>query len=111
MARTVFITGAGRGVGRATANAFAALGDDLMLVDICAPIEGCPYPLASRADLEETAERCRQQGARVVTAVADVRRPDDVAAAAQRCRDELGAVDVLVNNAGLVGPAGVPSHE
>ena len=111
MGRTVFITGAGRGVGRATASAFAALGDDLMLVDICAPIEGCPYPVASRDDLEETADRCRRHGVRVATAVADVRSPDDVSGAAQACRDELGPVDVLVNNAGLVGPAGVAAHE
>jgi len=111
MARTVLITGAGRGVGRATATAFADLGDDLMLVDVCAPIEGCPYPLATTLDLEETAERCRRRGVRAVTAVADVRRHDEVAGAVSRCREELGAVDVLVNNAGLVGPAGVAAHE
>ena len=111
MGRTVFITGAGRGVGRATAVAFAALGDDLMLIDVCAPIEGCPYPLASRADLEETAERCRRYGVHVETMITDVRRPDEVGEAARRCREELGPVQVLVNNAGVVGPAGAAAHE
>jgi NAD(P)-dependent dehydrogenase (short-subunit alcohol dehydrogenase family) len=111
MANTVFITGSGRGVGRATALAFAEQGSDLLLADICADVEGCPYPLATRDDLEETATRCRSLGVRAVTAVVDVRRQDDIDAAVQRCRDELGPVDVLVNNAGVVGPAGVPAHE
>jgi NAD(P)-dependent dehydrogenase (short-subunit alcohol dehydrogenase family) len=111
VARTVLITGAGRGVGRATATAFADSGDDVMLVDVCAPIEGCPYPLATREDLEGTAERCRRRGARVATAVADVRRHDEVADAVAQCHETLGPVDVLVNNAGLVGPAGVAAHE
>ena len=98
-------------MGRAAATEFAALGDNLLLVDVCAPIDGCPYPLATRDDLEETADRCRRRGARVVTAVADVRSASEVAEAVRRCREELGPVDVLVNNAGLVGPAGVPAHE
>lgn len=111
MARTVFITGSGRGVGRATAFAFAETGDDLLLADICADIEGCPYPLATRDDLEETAGRCRSLGVRVLTAVVDVRRQDEIDAAVRQCREELGPTDVLVNNAGVVGPGGVPAHE
>jgi len=109
--RTVFITGAARGIGRASALAFAESGDDLVLTDICGPVDECPYPMATLDDLEESAERCRNAGRRVVTAAMDVRRPDEVAAAVRRGRDELGPIDVLVNNAGIVGPAGVPAHE
>ena len=111
MGRTVFITGAGRGIGRATAVAFAEAGDDLFLVDICAPIAECPYPMASPSDLEETAERCRRAGGRVGTSATDVRRPDEIAEAVRRAHDELGPIDVLVNNAGIVGPAGELAHE
>jgi NAD(P)-dependent dehydrogenase (short-subunit alcohol dehydrogenase family) len=108
---TIFITGAARGVGRATALAFAEAGADLFLTDICAQIEECPYPLATREELEETEARCRSAQVRVGTAVVDVRRPDDIAEAVRRCREELGPVDVLVNNAGLVGPSGAAAHE
>jgi NAD(P)-dependent dehydrogenase (short-subunit alcohol dehydrogenase family) len=111
MPKVAFVTGAARGVGRATALALADAGYDLVAADICAPIAACPYPLATREDLEETAEQCRSRGRRVVAAVADVRRADEVEAAVRRGRDELGPADVLVNNAGLVGPAGVPAHE
>jgi NAD(P)-dependent dehydrogenase (short-subunit alcohol dehydrogenase family) len=108
---TVFITGAARGIGRATAVAFAETGASLLLADICAQIEECPYPLATRAELEETASLCQRFHARVATAVMDVRRQDEVENAVRRCSEELGPVDVLVNNAGLVGPAGRVAHE
>jgi NAD(P)-dependent dehydrogenase (short-subunit alcohol dehydrogenase family) len=111
VASTVFITGAARGIGRASAVEFARAGADLLLTDICAEIEECPYPLGTRDQLEETASRCRDAGSRVVTAVVDVRQQDQIDAAVARCRDELGPVDTLVNNAGLVGPAGGPAHE
>ncbi len=111
MPRTAFVTGAARGVGRATAVALAEAGYDLLLADICAPIDSCPYPLASADDLEETAGRCRALGGKVVAATMDVRQATEVEATVRRGREELGPTDVLVNNAGLVGPAGVPAHE
>jgi NAD(P)-dependent dehydrogenase (short-subunit alcohol dehydrogenase family) len=111
VAQTVFITGAARGVGRATALGFAREGARLLLGDVCAPIEECPYPLGSAEQLEETARRCRELGAATITAVLDVRDQTSIEAAIARCHEELGSVDVLVNNAGLVGPAGMPAHE
>ncbi len=111
MPRVVFITGAARGVGRATALAFARTGASLALADICAPIEECPYPLGTREQLEETARRCRSAGSRVSTHVVDVRDQGQIDAAVASSRQELGSVSVLVNNAGLVGPAGAPAHQ
>ena len=108
---TVVITGAGRGIGRATATAFADQGARLLLWDICEAIPECPYPLATREQLEETAELCRARGAQVVTSVVDVRKTDEIESAVTQGQSELGPIDVLVNNAGLVGPAGVPAHE
>jgi NAD(P)-dependent dehydrogenase (short-subunit alcohol dehydrogenase family) len=107
---TAFITGAARGVGRATALAFAREGADLLLCDICAPIVECPYPLGTLEQLQESAQRCRALGSRAVTAVVDIREPAQIAEAVARCHSELGEIDVLINNAGLVGPAGMPAH-
>ena len=108
---TVVITGAGRGIGRATATAFAGQGASLLLWDICEEIPECPYPLATREQLEETAELCRAQGAEAVTGVVDVRKMDEIESALTQGQSELGPIAVLVNNAGLVGPAGMPAHE
>lgn len=109
--QTVYVTGAARGVGRAAALAFAGAGANLLLTDICRPIPECPYPLGSEEQLDETAARCRELGARVVAAAADVRRQEELDAAVRRCGDELGPVEVLVCSAGLVGPAAVRADE
>jgi NAD(P)-dependent dehydrogenase (short-subunit alcohol dehydrogenase family) len=111
MSKVVFITGAARGVGRATALAFAREGASVLVSDICAQIEECPYPLGTSEQLEETARRCRSLGAQTISAVVDVRDQGQIDAAVVRCREELGPVTVLVNNAGLVGPAGAPAHQ
>jgi NAD(P)-dependent dehydrogenase (short-subunit alcohol dehydrogenase family) len=111
MTSTVFITGAARGVGRASALAFAQEGANLLLADICSPIEECPYPLGTDEQLQESARRCRALGASVSTAVLDVREQQTIDEAVARCHSELGKIDALVNNAGLVGPAGAPAHQ
>ncbi|HEY0640600.1 MAG TPA: SDR family oxidoreductase [Pseudonocardiaceae bacterium] len=109
--RVAVVTGAARGVGRATAVALAAAGADILVTDLCRDIDRCPYPMGTADQLDETARRCRERGGRVVTAIADVRNPADARAAVRTAIDELGRVDILVNNAGLVAPGGRPAHE
>jgi NAD(P)-dependent dehydrogenase (short-subunit alcohol dehydrogenase family) len=109
--QVVHVTGASRGVGRATALAFARAGSDLLLTDICASIPECPYPLGSREELDETASLCGALGARVVAVPADVRDQAAIDAAVRRCAEELGEIDVLVNNAGIVGPGAMRADE
>jgi SDR family mycofactocin-dependent oxidoreductase len=104
--RVALITGAGRGQGRSHAVCFAEEGADLVLVDVCADVEGVGYALASAENLEETARRCRALGRRVVTAVADVRSAEQVEAAVAAGLAALGRIDVLVNNAGIAAPSG-----
>jgi NAD(P)-dependent dehydrogenase (short-subunit alcohol dehydrogenase family) len=111
VSKVAFITGAARGVGRATALAFAHAGYSVALADICEQIVECPYPLATPEQLQETARRCRQAGSQVTTHVVDVRDQAQIDAAVAACRGQLGSVEVLVSNAGLVGPAGMPAHQ
>ncbi|MFB7243769.1 oxidoreductase [Streptomyces populi] len=109
--KRALITGAARGIGRATAVAFAEQGADLVLLDISADVPGCPYPLGTVSQLKATAEECRAAGASVVEHVGDVRDGDDLRSAAERALDRFGGIDVLVNNAGIAAPSGRPAHE
>ncbi|WP_424187027.1 SDR family oxidoreductase [Actinokineospora sp. G85] len=109
--RLALITGAARGIGRATATALAADGVDLVLADIAEDIKGVPYPMGTGSQLEATADLCREHGAGVSTERFDVRDTVAAAAAVERALDRHGRIDVLVNNAGLVSPSGKPVHE
>lgn len=109
--RTAIITGAARGIGRACALRFSAEGADLALLDIGADVAEIPYRLGSAEQLEHTAELCRSNGASVVTFLGDIRSDTFVDRVAERTVDRFGAVDILINNAGVVAPAGVDVHE
>ncbi|MFC8626718.1 mycofactocin-coupled SDR family oxidoreductase [Streptomyces anulatus] len=109
--KTVIVTGAARGVGRACALAFSREGADLVLLDVCGDIEGVPYPLGAPSQLAHTAERCRQEGAAVLAVEADLRDRAALRAVVDRTVERFGRVDVLVNNAGIAGPSGKPAHE
>ncbi|MBT2393904.1 mycofactocin-coupled SDR family oxidoreductase [Streptomyces sp. ISL-1] len=109
--KTALITGAARGLGRATARAFAREGADLVLLDVARDLPGVPYSLGSTSQLEHTAYLCREVGAAVLVMQADVRRTAEVDEAVETALDRFGALDVLVNNAGIAAPSGKAAHE
>ncbi|GBG36409.1 mycofactocin-coupled SDR family oxidoreductase [Mycobacterium montefiorense] len=96
------ITGAARGQGRSHAVALAEQGADIIAVDICADIDAIPYPLGSKSDLDETARLVEAAGRKAVTVVADVRDLPQLEAAVQSGIDDLGEVDIVIANAGVV---------
>ncbi len=97
-----FVTGAGRGQGRAHAVRLAEAGADIIAVDICAQMDSVPYPLASQADLEETAALVEKVGRRVVAQKADVRDLDALRTAFDTGRAELGPCRMVVANAAVM---------
>jgi NAD(P)-dependent dehydrogenase (short-subunit alcohol dehydrogenase family) len=89
------VTGAAGGIGAAIAHALAAAGARLALLD---------------RDAERTvalAGQLRASGADAVAIACDIGDTSSVAGAAERVQRELGAADVLVNNAGLLRPGGI----
>jgi 3-oxoacyl-[acyl-carrier protein] reductase len=86
--KVVLVTGSSRGIGLATAKAFAA--------------EGCRLMLSARsADALRDAEAAlRASDATVVGEVADVTQPDDAARLVQAAVAAFGGIDLLVNNVG-----------
>ena len=99
--KVVLITGAARGQGRAQAVRVAAEGGHVIAVDICADIPSNRYPMASRADLDETARLVEKHGGRVVARVADVRDRAALAAAVGDGIAQLGHLDGVVAQAGI----------
>jgi SDR family mycofactocin-dependent oxidoreductase len=99
--KVAFITGAGRGQGRAHAISLASEGADIIAVDICHNIDSARYDMASADDLRSTAKQIEALGRRVVTAEADVRDVDALRVAFERGVNELGPVDIVLPNAGI----------
>jgi NAD(P)-dependent dehydrogenase (short-subunit alcohol dehydrogenase family) len=99
--KVALVTGAARGQGRSHAVRMAQEGADIIAIDICAQLESVPYPMASEADLAETAKLVEALDRRIVTAVADVRERSPLVAAVQAGVSELGHLDVVVANAGI----------
>ncbi len=99
--RVAFITGVARGQGRSHAVRLAAEGADIIGVDICADIPSNKYPLATRAELDETIALVRDQGRRMVGSIADVREFATVRAALDAGVAEFGRLDIVCANAGI----------
>lgn len=100
--KVAFITGAARGQGRAHAIAMAREGADIIAVDICRNIESNPYPLATPDDLAETERSVKELGRRVLARVVDVRERNELRDAVEAGIADLGRIDIVVANAGIL---------
>ncbi len=85
--KTALISGAGRGIGRATAQLFAAKGARLILIS------------RTRGELEETAALCTDRGAEVLHRAVDLAEPDQCYNLLRELPPNFGVIDILVNNA------------
>lgn len=90
----VLITGAGRGIGRAIATGLAKNGAQLAITS------------RTEAELHRTEEELNEHGAKVLAIAGDVSSPLHVNGFVSKVVDIFGRIDVLVNNAGVLGPIG-----
>jgi SDR family mycofactocin-dependent oxidoreductase len=100
--KVAFITGAARGQGRSHAIRLAEEGADIIAVDICRQIASNPYPLSTPEDLSETERAVKELGRRVVARQADVRERDELREAVEAGLADLGRIDIVVANAGIL---------
>ncbi|MER6382152.1 mycofactocin-coupled SDR family oxidoreductase [Streptomyces sp. NPDC001250] len=100
--KVAVITGAGRGQGRSHAVRLAEEGADIIAIDLCEDIPVVEYSLASADDLQETARLVEKAGRRVVTHKADVRDRAALRAAIDAGVAELGRLDIVIPNAGIL---------
>jgi NAD(P)-dependent dehydrogenase (short-subunit alcohol dehydrogenase family) len=88
-------------MGRSHSVALAASGVDMVLCDACADMPSVQYPLASRADLEETARLVADQGRQAVALTVDVRDRAGLDQAVGTAMERFGHLDILLANAGV----------
>src|SRR5215208_3418587 len=87
--KVAFVTGAGGGIGRATALAFAREGASVVVSDV------------SEQDNRETARMIEESAGRALAVTCDVTRSEDVKAALEATIETFGRLDVAFNNAGV----------
>jgi NAD(P)-dependent dehydrogenase (short-subunit alcohol dehydrogenase family) len=109
--KVAVITGAARGLGRACATTFAKEGADLVLLDIARDLPGVPYQLGSESQLNHTAHLCRAEGVAVLVVPVDVRDLAALQRITQLSLERFGAIDILLNGAGIAAPSGKNTHE
>jgi NAD(P)-dependent dehydrogenase (short-subunit alcohol dehydrogenase family) len=94
--KVAVVTGGGSGIGRGIALAMAREGADLAIPDI------------QVLNAEKVAEEVKALGRKALAMRTDVTSVADVKAMTDRVRDTYGRIDVLVNNAGMASPPGMP---
>ena len=100
--QTVIITGAGGGLGRAHALAFAQRGASVVVNDFGGARDGSALESEGHSPAEQVAQEIIEAGGRAVAHQGDVTNMEHMQAMAALAMEQFGRIDVLVNNAGIL---------
>jgi SDR family mycofactocin-dependent oxidoreductase len=101
--KVAMVTGAARGLGRTHAVRLAEEGADVLALDIAAPVRETGYMPAGVEDLDETVALVEKQGRRALARRVDVRDQGALDAAVAEGLRELGPIEIVAANAGIMG--------
>jgi 2-dehydro-3-deoxy-L-rhamnonate dehydrogenase (NAD+) len=96
--KVVVITGAARGIGKATAMKFSEQGAIVVIVDVL------------EKEMEEVCGSIKKRKNKVLAIKADVSDKEQIQEVVQKTLKHFGTIDILINNAGIVGPSGPTIH-
>jgi SDR family mycofactocin-dependent oxidoreductase len=99
--QVALVTGAARGIGRATAVCLAESGAAVVVTDVAQQVAGLTYGTATGDDLAGTVALIEGAGGRAVAATVDVRDHESLVAAVALAEGSFGGLDVVVANAGV----------
>lgn len=108
--KVVFVTGAARGQGRSHARLLAEEGADIIGIDLCQQIDTVAYPMSTPEDLAETVRLVEETGRRMIASQVDVRDLTALRAAVSDGVAELGRLDIVLANAGIMTQS-LPPHD
>ena len=100
--KVALITGAARGQGRSHAQVLAEEGADIIALDICKQMDTVHDPMSTPEDLEETVRLVEKTGRRIVAKQVDIRDYDELETAVKDGVSELGRLDIVLANAGIM---------
>ena len=109
--KVAFITGAARGQGRSHAVRFAEEGADVIAFDLCEQMPTVAYPMSSPEDLNETVNLVEKTGRRIIAEQGDVRDFERLKDAVANGVAELGRLDFVLANAGILPMVGSQAQD
>jgi len=104
--KVAVVTGGARGIGRGIAIALAGEGVHVAVADLYTPGQTTAgYPLATEQAVAKTVEQLNTSGGRAIGVPVDVTQFDQIQAMVEAVTRQLGPIDILCNNAGVIDAA------
>lgn len=108
--KVALVTGGARGQGRSHAVNLAKRGADVVVLDLLEQVPSVQYAMSTQSDMDETVKLIEAEGRTAIGIKGDVRDYDQVENAVKTAVDELGHLDLVSANAGIMPTTGEQSQ-